>query len=68
MPEPIGSFGQYQANGTCTWCEKGAETVSVTLGIFHDAPLCFKCLAQAIRVAAKNGTPQSPPVAQRVAG
>ena len=57
MNERLGTFGAYTASGPCTWCEKTSETVAVTLGIFHDAPLCFKFLAQAIRVAARNGAP-----------
>ena len=40
----------------CTWCGKGGETVTISFasGFLQDAPLCWKCLQQAVRVNHKQ--------------
>jgi hypothetical protein len=39
----------------CSWCRKERECVTVTItGFLAEAPVCFRCLQQAIRVRAEQ--------------
>ena len=55
------SITAYHENVDCTWCEKPAEGITIDFdsGFLQNAPLCFKCLQQALRVHHKQHAGQS---------
>ncbi len=42
---------------TCTWCETMKECVTAVFGdgFIREAPLCWRCLQQAVRVRHRQG-------------
>jgi hypothetical protein len=51
------SISDHHDGHACLWCRRDIEGVTVTFpGFLADAVLCFKCLAQAIRVRAQQAS------------
>lgn len=44
---------------TCTWCEKEREGVTASFSdrFLIDAPICWRCLATAVKVRARHSEP-----------
>lgn len=46
----------------CTWCDKEKEGVTATFsdGFLTDAPVCWSCLAKAVKVRSRQAKPPEP--------
>ena len=47
---------QWHPDATCVWCERTAECTTVNFkdGFVQDSPLCWKCLAKAVKVRSQQ--------------
>ena len=62
------TLSTWHAEATCVWCERSAEcaTVSFEDGFLQDSPLCWKCLAKAVKVRSQQeAKPTAKPTAPK---
>ena len=54
----------WQEQDLCTWCEKERECVTVDFGdgFIRQAPLCWSCLQNAIKVRSKQDAQRGEPL------
>lgn len=57
------SLTAWHAEENCAWCEKSRECVTADFGdgFITAAPLCWKCLQQAVRVRSRQPDAMTPP-------